>query len=38
MGLAAAAFHWSPAVFWDSTPHEFAAAIEGHEEYNSGDS
>lgn len=28
MGLAAAAFHWSAAAFWASTPHEFFAAYE----------
>jgi hypothetical protein len=28
MGIAIAAFHWSAAEFWSSTPHEFFAAYE----------
>lgn len=34
MGLAAVAFHWSPDVFWNSTPHEFFAAYEVYEKMN----
>lgn len=34
MGLACAAFHWSPAQFWRSTPHEFFAAYEAYREMN----
>jgi len=38
MGIAGAAFHWSPDEFWSCTPHEFAATVEGWEEVNgSGD-
>lgn len=32
MGLALAAFHWSPITFWNSTPHEFWAAYEAWQE------
>jgi hypothetical protein len=28
MGLAAAAFHWSPSDFAEATPHEYFAAYE----------
>jgi hypothetical protein len=28
MGLAAAAFHWSPATYWSATAHEYFAAHE----------
>jgi len=28
MGLAAVSFHWTPAEFRSSTPHEFFAAYE----------
>jgi hypothetical protein len=34
MGLAIAAFHWSAAEFWASTPHEFYAAYETYREMN----
>ena len=34
MGLAAAAFQWSPAVFWGATPHEYFAAYEVWREMN----
>lgn len=37
MGLAVAAFYWTPDTFWSSTPHELFAAIEGHKEMNSSD-
>lgn len=32
MGLAAYFLHWTPDVFWSSTPHEFWAAYEIIEE------
>jgi len=28
MGLAAAAFHWTPQTYWASTRHEYFAAYE----------
>jgi hypothetical protein len=28
MGLAAAAFHWSPETYWRATRHEYFAAYE----------
>lgn len=28
MGLAAAAFHWTPNTYWSSTRHEYFAAYE----------
>jgi hypothetical protein len=34
MGLAVALFHWTPAEFLASTPHEFFAAYEIHQEMN----
>lgn len=34
MGLAVALFHWAPATFWGSTPHEYYAAWEGWREVN----
>jgi hypothetical protein len=34
MGLAAAAWHWSPADFRASTPHEWWAAYEAMLEMN----
>lgn len=34
MGIAAAAFHWSPAEFWASTPHEYWAAYEVYRDMN----
>jgi hypothetical protein len=32
MGIAAAAFHWTPDIFWNSTPHEYWAAYEVYRE------
>jgi hypothetical protein len=26
MGIAIAGFHWTPADFWNATPHEFYPA------------
>jgi hypothetical protein len=37
MGLAAAAFHWSPAEFYGATAHEFFAAYEAMREMNRPD-
>lgn len=37
MGAMCSAFHWTPAQFWKSTPHECMAVIEAHEEQH-GDS
>ncbi len=34
MGIAACAFHWSPDIFWASTPHEWWAAYEVWREMN----
>lgn len=34
MGIAAAAFHWSPETYWRSTRHEFFAAYEALEAMN----
>jgi len=34
MGLAVAAFHWSPTDFWQCTAHEFFAAYEAYEAMN----
>lgn len=28
MGSAIAHLHWSPATFWECTPHEFFAAVD----------
>jgi hypothetical protein len=34
MGLAAAAFHWTPQTYWASTRHEFFAAYEAWHKMN----
>lgn len=34
MGLAQAVFGWTASQFWRSTPHEFFAAVEAHQEVN----
>ena len=34
MGLAFAAFHWTPAAWSQSTPHEFWAAYEAYRAMN----
>jgi hypothetical protein len=34
LGLCCALLHWSPAIFFSSTPHEIFAAIEGVETIN----
>jgi hypothetical protein len=36
MGLACAAFHWTPAQFWAATPHEWWASYEIYREMNGG--
>jgi len=34
MGLAQAALGWRPREFWDATPHEYWAAVEGYERFH----
>lgn len=29
-------FHWTPAVFWTATAHEFMAALDGHNRFHGG--
>jgi len=32
MGAVCAVLHWTPAEFWDATPHEVVSIIEAQEE------
>jgi hypothetical protein len=34
LGMAIAAFHWTPQTFWKATPHEWYAAAEALERMN----
>jgi hypothetical protein len=36
MGFAVCILHWTPAEFWESTPHEFHAAAEALAELHNG--
>lgn len=34
MSTALGGFNWSPAQFWEATPHEFFACAEYHQRQN----